>query len=157
MSQPLRIPVELASVAEVAAARVPDDWPALPMGTAGDPRPPSLRLRVARVHDADTFFGSLDLMPRHPLFSAIGVRVFGVDCPELDSANPDHASIARQGRQWLYQVLPADAVVALVNARADKYFRILAHVDIPGLGDLADALVKRGFARPYFGRGPKPW
>lgn len=45
----------------------------------------------------------------------------------------------------------------IVSVKPDKYGgRYLAHVDLAGVGDIAELLVAEGWAVPWDGRGPQP-
>jgi len=110
------------------------------------------------IHDGDTLIVAVPSWPA--IVSPIQVRVAGIDTPELHDKRPDIRAQAELARGWVAAHLPPGAAVTLRNVRRDKYFRLLADVDVVVDGEtrnLASELVRRGLARPYDGQGPKPW
>ncbi len=112
--------------------------------------------RVIRVHDGDTITVAIDCWPAI-VGSAIDVRLFGYDAPELKDPRPDMAGLAASARDYVAGSLPPGTLVTLKNVRRDKYFRILAGIHFADGSSLADRLYSLGLVRPYTGRGPKPW
>lgn len=113
---------------------------------------------VDHVHDGDTVIVAVPSWPA--IVSRIQVRVAGIDTPEIHDKRPAIAAQAALARDWVAVHLPPGASVSLRHVRRDKYFRLLADVDIEIDGetrDLAVELLRRGLARPYAGQGPKPW
>lgn len=112
--------------------------------------------RVIRVHDGDTITVAIDCWPAI-IGTAIEVRLFGYDAPELKDPRPDMAGLAGSARDYVAGSLPAGTLVTLKNLRRDKYFRLLAGIHFADGSSLADRLYSLGLVRPYTGRGPKPW
>lgn len=112
--------------------------------------------RVIRVHDGDTITVAIDCWPEI-IGTAIEVRLFGYDAPELKDPRPDMAGLAGSARDYVAGSLPAGTLVTLKNLRRDKYFRLLAGIHFADGSSLADRLYILGLVRPYTGRGPKPW
>jgi len=113
---------------------------------------------VDHVHDGDTIIVAVPSWPA--VVSPIQVRVAGIDTPELHDKRPPIRALALMARDWVADHLPAGAAVTLRRVRRDKYFRLLADVDVTVDGetrDLATELVRRGLAKPYTGQGAKPW
>jgi endonuclease YncB( thermonuclease family) len=109
---------------------------------------------VIRVLDGDT----LEVEARIWLGQTVSVRVRidGVDTPELRGACPKERQDAMTARAWLEQRL-AGAEIQLRELAYDKYGgRVLARV-IDKDGDVGEALVGAGLARPYAGGAREPW
>jgi endonuclease YncB( thermonuclease family) len=112
---------------------------------------------VLRVIDGDTLRLKLDCPCCPKLLQVWGVRLLGIDAPELRDKRPDRAFLAREARGVLAELCPAGSAVALRGVKRDKYGgRMLARVECGGT-DAAEALKGMGLAREYWGRGPKPW
>ena len=108
---------------------------------------------VVRVYDGDTFF--VDIPSLHPLLGdEIGVRVRGVDTPEIRGHCDRERELARRARDFVQERLAQAATVTLVDVERGKYFRIVASVVVDGV-DLAELLIAAGLAVPYDGDGPK--
>jgi endonuclease YncB( thermonuclease family) len=118
----------------------------------------SVPVVVDHVHDGDTLIVAVPSWPA--VVSPIQVRVAGIDTPELHDKRPSVRALALMARDWVAAHLPAGSGATLRHVRRDKYFRLLADVDVVVDGeirDLASELVRRGLARPYEGQGSKPW
>ncbi len=112
---------------------------------------------VVRVIDGDTLKVRLDCPACPQLLRVWGVRVLGIDAPELRDKRPDRAFLAREARGVLTDLCPAGSAVQLRGVKWDKYGgRMLAGVECGGQ-DVAEVLKGHGLAREYWGRGPKPW
>lgn len=108
---------------------------------------------VTSIYDGDTFRGNIKDYP--PIIGQrIGIRVAGIDCPELRDKREKIKALARQAKQFTVQHLREAKVIELKNMRRGKYFRIVAEVYIDGKS-LADELLKVKLAKPYDG-GTKP-
>ena len=114
---------------------------------------------VRAVHDGDTV---TVVVPEWPaLFSPITVRLAGIDCPELRDPRPEIKAIAEKAAVRLRELL-AGKQTELCSVRRDKYFRLLATLtafdkETNAWRSVAPFLLVDGLARPYTGRGPKPW
>jgi endonuclease YncB( thermonuclease family) len=104
---------------------------------------------VLKVHDGDTVEAAV-LVP-------ITVRVNGIDAPELNT-EPGKASA-----KFVNELLGGRLLLAKLHGR-EKYGRTLADFWLGKPGQDAKApsgwasewIVKKGYARPWSGRGPKP-
>lgn len=104
---------------------------------------------VVKVYDADTIF--VDIPGQHPLFGKrIGVRINGIDAPELRSRNRCEKTRAQEARNLLDQWVRQAGRVDIVNVQRDKYFRILGTVLLDGQS-IAPALMSQGLAYLYTG------
>lgn len=116
---------------------------------------------LVRVYDGDTFF--IDIEGVHPVFGdSIGVRIKGIDTPELRSGcvtkaqkmNERRAAIA--AKVILERQLKHGNVITLHNIERDKYFRLLADVSVDGT-DVTTKLLDAGLAVPYDGGTKSDW
>lgn len=113
---------------------------------------------VVKVHDGDTFTVTVPGWPA--IVSPIQVRLHGIDAAELGDPRPVEGTFADLARDWLTALLPPGTAVTLRTVRRDKNFRLLGKLEARVDGeqrDVASELLRRGLARPYSGRGPKPW
>ena len=114
---------------------------------------------VVSVHDGDTIIVDVAGWPAIT-GRRMGVRLFGVDAPELGDDRAAMAKMADQARLAVEQLCRPGDQVELSDVRRDKYFRLLCRVSFQEGGvpvDLGSRLLDRGLVRPYLGRGPKPW
>lgn len=98
---------------------------------------------VVRVVDGDTLALRVDL--GFHVTTEISVRVLGINAPELKTAE------GRAVRDYVKGMLSPGSAVTIQTFRdpGDKYGRWLAHVDVPGVGDLGDHLISKGMAVPF--------
>lgn len=112
---------------------------------------------VVKVHDGDTLRVRVDCPGCPVLFRVWGVRIRGIDTPELSDSRPEYQALAVEAGETLAALCPQGARVVLRDVSFDKYGgRLLAGVECPN-GDAAEVLKARGVAREYGGRGKKPW
>lgn len=117
---------------------------------------PLLKVKtVVSVYDGDTF--TADLNCAQPVFcQKLGIRILGIDTPEMSDKRPDMQVLARRAKDRLSELLSAPNRVILKSVSRDKYFRLDATITSNGK-DVATTLLNEGLARPYTGVGPKPW
>ena len=96
----------------------------------------TLTVNIPRVHH---FFGK-----------KVPIRVYGIDSPERKSSNECEKEKAKEARILTKELLSNAVDIELKNAVRGKYFRVVAEVYFDGRS-LADELVDRGLAVPYFG------
>ena len=102
---------------------------------------------VRSVYDGDTF--RVDIAGWPPIVGDnMPIRIFGIDCPEMNSKDPDERYMARKAREFTKNKLLSAEVVYLVNMQRGKYFRIVAIVLVDGKS-LGDMLLEAGLAKPY--------
>lgn len=114
-----------------------------------------LVMPIRSVVDGDTIRSSLKLPC--PLCN-VSVRILGVDTPESTYLAKCPAERLRGAAAKAFlKYLVADSEIMLArNIKWDKYGgRINADIEINGI-DIAQAMIAEGFARPYYGVGPKP-
>lgn len=106
-------------------------------------------VKFIRNYDADTL--TFDIPNVHPFIGEkISVRVYGIDAPELTSKNACEKELARNGKKLVEHLMKGAKQVNLLNIKKDKYFRILADVEIDGQ-DLRKILLKNNLAYEYYG------
>ena len=109
---------------------------------------------ITSIYDGDTFRCTIPNV--HPLIgNRIGIRVAGVDTPEMKDKRPEIKSLAQRAKQFTVQQLRSAKLVELRNVQRGKYFRIVAdvYIDDKNLGEM---LIKAGLGKPYDG-GKKEW
>lgn len=112
-------------------------------------------IEVVRVYDGDTFFADIAGYP--PLIGDdIGIRVRGVDCPEIRGSCDRERQLAREARDFVEELLGSADQISLVDLERGKYFRIVATVLVDGQ-DLSALLISEGLAVPYEERDEANW
>jgi len=113
-----------------------------------------VKATVERVVDGDTIEVRAVIWLGQSLL--IRVRIDGVDAPELEARCPEERQKALAARDFLVRRL-GGAAVKLTRVTYDKYGgRVRASV-ADTQGDVGEALLAGGFARPYFGGRREPW
>jgi endonuclease YncB( thermonuclease family) len=110
---------------------------------------------VRTVYDGDTFFADIKDWPAIA-GQRIGVRIYGIDTPELRGKCPQEVTLARKAKQRVVEILRSAKVVELRNMRRDKYFRIVAEVYADGV-NVGERLINSGLAVTYFGKTKVSW
>lgn len=111
--------------------------------------------RVVSVYDGDTF--RCDLAEYPPLVGQdIGIRVNGIDTPEMKDKRPEVKALAIRARDYVRQWFAEAHTIELRNLRRGKYFRIVADVYVDG-ESLAERLIGLGYAHPYDGGTKQRW
>lgn len=109
---------------------------------------------VTRVIDGDTFEAAANIWLGESI--QVRVRIAGIDAPELHSSCADERRRAEQARDFLARRIQGSAV-RLKAVRYDKYGgRVDADVE-DASGDVGDAMIRAGMARPYHGERRQPW
>ena len=107
------------------------------------------------VHDGDT----LDVdVPEWPAIIGrhIGVRIRGIDTAELRDPVPEIKAFAEKTRDYLADKVVHARYITLHDLGRDKYFRLLATLELDGV-DIADDLIAKGYAKPYMGETKDTW
>lgn len=126
--------------------------------------------RVVRVYDGDTctvdirrFYvkgkdGKTEVLEdNHPIISeSINIRTRGVDTPEIKSKDEKSKALAIKARNYVRERLRDAKKITLRNIVKDKYFRLVATVDVDG-HDIAQDLIHEGLALPYDGGKKADW
>ena len=110
---------------------------------------------VGTVYDGDTFFVNIENWPAIA-GEHIGVRVKGVDTPEMKGTCEREVRLARRAKQFTVNFLRNAKAIQLRNLTRDKYFRIVA--DVYGDGkSLSQELIKNDLGYTYHGATKKSW
>lgn len=106
-------------------------------------------VHYVRNYDGDTI--TFDIPNVHPLMGkSVGVRVRHVDTPEIKGKAPCEKDVARTAKRLIENLLKSAKTIHLKNVDRDKYFRILADVEVDGK-DLKEILFKNHVAYRYEG------
>ena len=102
-----------------------------------------------RNYDGDTI--TFNLPGFHPIIGKkIGVRVNGIDTPEIRGKCDKEKYDAQQAKDMVTDILKDAKQITLKNMERGKYFRIAADVIVDG-ESLGDMLVEAGVATRYDG------
>ncbi|MES1991566.1 MAG: thermonuclease family protein [Pseudomonadota bacterium] len=85
------------------------------------------------------------------------VRLLGIDAPELHGKCEAERAKAQVAKVYLGSLV-AGRMLTMSEVSNDKYGgRVLARVDAQGRGDVGEAMLTRGLARPYDGGKRARW
>ncbi len=110
---------------------------------------------IVRVYDGDTFYCNIHQWPKI-LGENIGIRVNGIDTPEMRGSPPEVKELAKKAKAIVFDCLTNADEVVLKNIKRGKYFRVVADVEFDGK-DLATELIKAGLAKRYDGGTKDIW
>ena len=110
---------------------------------------------ITSIYDGDTFRANIKDWPPVAGYR-IGVRVKGVDTPEIKGKCEQEKALARKAKQFTVELLRSGKPVELRNLQRDKYFRLLADVYV-GDRNLAEELKKAGLGYEYHGGTKRLW
>lgn len=111
--------------------------------------------RVTTIYDGDTFTATIDSWPGIA-GKNIGIRISGIDTPEMRGKCKREIELARKAKQKTVSMIRAAKIIELKRMRRDKYFRIDADVLADGKS-IAQALINAGLALPYTGSKKASW
>lgn len=107
-------------------------------------------VEYVRNYDADTI--TFNIQNVHPIIGEkVSVRVRGVDAPEIKGKGPCEKEKARTAKRLIENQLKNAKRIDLKNVDKDKYFRLLADVEVDGQ-DLKAILMKNHLAYEYSGQ-----
>lgn len=106
-----------------------------------------------RNYDADTLMVNIPGVP-NVLGYHMSVRLSHIDSPEITSSSECDRTVAKLGKTLVYNALTSAKQINLVKVRRDKYFRLLAEVEVDG-NLLHQKILDQDLAVPYED-GPKP-
>lgn len=112
-----------------------------------------LKVTLVRVYDGDTIVVKIDEAP--DVFCQMSVRIYGIDCPEMRSKSKKERALAQKAKMFTESKLVEKSIV-LRNVRRDKYFRLLADIEVKD-GDLGTLILNEGLGKPYFGKKKETW
>ncbi len=101
--------------------------------------------------DGDTFKINIPGMPA-VFGKGISVRIKGIDAPEMRSKVECEKMMAMAVAIRLEKLLSTASRVDLLNVERDKYFRLLADVQINGSIDIGKFFLENGWAVSYAGK-----
>lgn len=111
--------------------------------------------RIISVYDGDTF--RCDLANYPPIIGEnIGIRVNGIDTPEMRDKRPEIKALAVKARDYVRKLFAKAQSIELKNLKRGKYFRIVADVYVDG-ESLTDSMIEMGYAHPYDGGKKQGW
>jgi micrococcal nuclease len=106
-------------------------------------------VQYVKNHDGDTANFNLPGVPE--LFGKnIAVRFLGIDTPEIITHDPCEKAAAEKAQKFVENKLKNAKRIDLIHAGKDKYFRVLADVQVDG-ESLTALLLKEGYGFPYDG------
>jgi len=111
--------------------------------------------QLIRVIDGDTIVVSIQEFC--PLFGEeIGVRIRGIDAPELRSSDCRVRALAVKAKQLVSKLMDSAKVIELRDLERGKYFRLIADVYVDGV-NVSKVLLEQGVALPYDGGKRPDW
>jgi len=110
---------------------------------------------VTSIYDGDTFRCNLKDYPAI-IGEHIGIRIAGIDTPEMRDKRPEIKKLAQKAKQFTVKRLKEGKIIELKNMKRGKYFRIVAEVWIDGK-NLGQELIKTGLAKSYDGGKKTGW
>lgn len=130
-----------------------------------DAAPPAVRVAAAafdgpveadvvRVIDGDTFEAAARIWLGEAI--DVHVRIEGIDAPELHAHCSWERRRAEAARDYLARRIDG-AAVELSRVRYDKYGGRVDAVVRDTDGNIGEAMIAKGYARPYHGHRRRPW
>ncbi len=110
--------------------------------------------QVVRVIDGDTFEAAAQIWLGEAI--EVRVRIDGIDAPELHGRCDQERVRAEAARAYLARRIEGGEV-RLSAVRYDKYGGRVDAVVEDDSGNIGDAMVRAGLARPYHGERRRPW
>ena len=105
------------------------------------------------AYDGDTFTINIKDIPE--VFGKnLPIRIAHIDAAEIKSSDPCEVKAALKARELVRDILRNATSINLVNVKRDKYFRILAEVNVD-TKDLASIILNAKLAYPYEGETKK--
>jgi len=142
------------ALAAVSAADPGSDLGPAPMRLASAGFEGPVRAEVTRVVDGDTFEANAAIWLGQSI--EIRVRIAGVDAPELHARCDAERDMALAAKDWLSRRIEGGDV-RLSAVRYDKYGGRVDATVHDGKGDVGEALIAAGLARPYHGGHRGGW
>lgn len=118
---------------------------------------PNMEAEVQRVIDGDTV--QVHAYPWPGMTMDVGVRLDGVDTPELRGRCPEETAAAERAKDATRSFLEASGnKIRLVNVDHDKYGRrVVADIVTEEGSSLGAWLIEKGFGRAYTGGKRAGW
>lgn len=112
--------------------------------------------RLISVYDGDTIRVDIANCKQPLLCKNIGIRIFGIDTPEIRGKCQNEKRLAKIARNKVREVLKSAKIIELKNTSRGKYFRIVARVFADRI-EVADLLIDKKLAFRYFGGKKQSW
>jgi endonuclease YncB( thermonuclease family) len=110
---------------------------------------------MVSVYDGDTFTADIPEFP--PVVGdKIGIRLDGIDTPEMNDKRPEIKILAQKAKLVLKTSLANAKRITITDIKRDKYFRLDATVIADGV-NLNELMIKLELAKPYDGGKKSPW
>lgn len=114
----------------------------------------TLEFTIDEVYDGDTIYITFTNVP--PILGEhIGIRLLGIDTPEIRDSNLCLKNMAKISRDTLLVFVSSGKTITLANLKRDKYFRLDGDFLIDGKSAVQHMLDSKR-AVGYTGEGPKP-
>jgi micrococcal nuclease len=114
------------------------------------------RCILRRIIDGDTIVVDIDLGFK-VFLQKEKVRLFGINTPESRTRNLAEKELGLAAKTRLKALLPKKFIIRTHTDSKGKFGRILGEPIVDGM-NICDKLIEEGYARSYFGFGPKePW
>ena len=119
-----------------------------------------IEIQFLYVHDADTIYGTVKEWP--PFFGEdVGFRLRGYAAPELRDPNPEDRKLALDGRDYVMEritnAMARHKKIEIARVKHDKFSkRFDCEWWVDGV-NLGPELAKKGFVRPWDGKGTQPF
>jgi len=111
--------------------------------------------RVVSVYDGDTI--RVDIENIHSIIgNNIGIRINGIDTPEMRDKRPQVKLKAIKARDYLRQLINKAEQIELRNIQRGKYFRIAGDLYLDGV-NVSSLMMNKGLAKPYWGGRKSKW
>ncbi len=104
---------------------------------------------VTSIYDGDTFRANIQEYPEIMGYR-IGIRVNGIDTPEMRGKCQKEKTLAKKAKQFSVEKLRGAKTIELRNMKRGKYFRIVADVYVDGK-NLGGMLIDQELAVVYDG------
>lgn len=128
----------------------------LPFGVLGSENYGSVIVyRVISVYDGDTMRVDIDGWP-DIVGKNIGVRLYGIDTPEMRDKRFFIKKKAKKARDYLRKRLAEADVIEIADVSRGKYFRVVGKVLVDG-DDVGKEMIELGLAKPYYGGKKLEW
>lgn len=110
---------------------------------------------IVDVYDGDTFFINMPSCPP-VLCKRIGVRINGIDSPEINGKCPEEKNLAALAKVKLEERILSGSVFEIRKVKREKYGRLLGDFFVDNQ-DIAAWMVANNLARHYNGKERQGW
>lgn len=111
--------------------------------------------KVDSVYDGDTIKVTIDV--GFQWLHKTSIRILGIDTPEIRTRNKEEKKAGYAARYFLAELIEGKDVLVRTH-KPDKFGgRWLGDVETDDGTDVAKLMIKKGHARPYFGKKKQPW